>query len=151
MLAVLFSTITIHVFAGILARLQTCSFFADPISLQYSIGSESHLQYQPQVTITLMHWAQHLPIFSDFTSSNLWVSSCAGQPCAGPSACLACGTWRYRWAPTTPARQWSCSSCPDGASRSGCEPLCRGKKHQTLTDIILTIQRLFSSLPTLLA
>ncbi len=69
---------------------------------------------------------------------NLWVSSCAGQPCAGPSACLACGTWRYRWAPVTPARRWSCSSCPCDASRSGCEPLCGGRstrrEHTSYTD-----------------
>ncbi len=56
--------------------------------------------------------------------SNLWVSSCAELPCAGPSACLTCGTWHYRWAPVTRARLWSCSSCPCDASQSGCEPLC---------------------------
>lgn len=59
--------------------------------------------------------------------SNLWASSCVGQPSGGLSVYPACGTWRYRWAPVTPAHRWSCSSCLCDVSQSGCEPLCAGE------------------------
>lgn len=64
--------------------------------------------------------------------SNLWASSCVGQPSGGLSVYPACGTWHCRWAPVTPAHQWSCSSCLCDVSQSGYGPLCAGEdiRHQ---------------------
>lgn len=106
----------------------------------------SPFQYQPQLP-NYLHTRQAISHYSPILliHPNLWASSCVGQPCAGPSACLTCGTWRYRWAPVMRARRWSCSSCPCGASRSGCEPLCGGKKKKK------SMQWLFSSSPHLAA
>lgn len=64
--------------------------------------------------------------------SNLWASSCVGQPSGGLSVYPACGTWHCRWAPVTPAHRWSCSSCLCDVSQSGYGPLCAGEdiRHQ---------------------